>query len=123
MPDPAYLVGGKDWYPNVPTVEGADPPSLLIQHVENGVYTAEYNATVAGHYMILVKRDDQPIDSNSGSAFFKLTVSPGASNGPQCTASGQGLSGGTAGETQSFRLVAAVRSPPRKHGLSCSARP
>ena len=70
-----------------------------------GVYITRYNATVSGNYNLQVTRGEQTIKSNTGSAFFPVTAVAGDTFAGSCVAAGLGLSGGTAGELQSFGIV------------------
>lgn len=92
-------------------------PSAVV-YGGSGEYDVAYNATRAGVYMLQITRESQTIDSARGSAFYSVTVQAGVTSPGRCTASGLGLSGGTAGEVQSFKLEAkdAYDNPITKGG-------
>ena len=80
--------------------------SAEINHVGGGKYLCSYNATASGTYLLQVQRDSQPVAITFGNSFFTLIVIPGLTNADKCIAEGLGLSGGTAGGTQNFGIVA-----------------
>ena len=87
--------------------------SAAVTDHGTGAYTARYNTIMCGDYYVSVRRGGVPL---SGSPFV-LSVVAGKTHGPSCTALGDGLRAGFAGQDAEFviqvRPRPASESPPR----------
>jgi hypothetical protein len=87
--------------------------NATVSDLAGGTYAVRYNTIMCGDYYVSVRREGQPL---TGSPFV-LSVVAGRTHGPSCTAVGDGLRTGFAGQDAEFVVQASVAGPGAAAGF------